>query len=77
MLNLNGLKLREKQTLRRALDVYSANPFLDFEDALSVAHMERQQLTAIVSYDTDFDKVANMTRIEPKGTVSISPKAAP
>jgi uncharacterized protein len=65
LINLNGLKLAHKRSFRRALDVYSANSFLDFEDALSVTHMDRQNLTEITSYDADIDKVAGLARVEP------------
>ncbi len=68
LLGLTGLKLLQKPNVRRALDVYAAHPFLDFEDALSVAHMERQNLTDITSYDADFDRVAAITRREPLST---------
>jgi predicted nucleic acid-binding protein len=66
LLSLSGLKLEKKQTFYRALDVYSANAFLDFEDALSVAHIERHGLSDITGYDTDFDRVAGMSRQEPR-----------
>ena len=65
LLGVTGLKLTNKTSYERALDVYAAHPFLDFEDALSVAHMERQSLRDITSYDADFDKVPNMQRREP------------
>jgi predicted nucleic acid-binding protein len=65
LVNLTGLKLDKKQSFRRALDIYSANAFLDFEDAMSVAHMERQGLSDNTSYDKDFDRVSGVARKEP------------
>lgn len=59
------LRLPEKRTVLRALDVYAAYPFLDFEDALSVAHMESAGISEIVSYDRGFDRVAGVSRVEP------------
>ena len=65
LLSVGGLKLAHKGNYTRALDIYAAHPFLDFEDALSVAHMERQGLTVLTSYDRDFDRVGGVTRKEP------------
>lgn len=65
ILSLRGLHLPQKNVCLGALDLYGASPFLDFEDALAVAHMERQGLTEIVSYDRDFDRVAGIQRVEP------------
>ena len=65
ILTLRSLRIPQKQVYIRALDVYAASPALDFEDALAVAHMERQRLTEIVSYDKDFDLVAGLQRVEP------------
>src|SRR5688500_9955236 len=39
VLRLRGLKLPNKRTVMRALDIYEAYPRLDFEDAPAVAHM--------------------------------------
>ena len=38
---------------------------MDFENCLALAHMERQQLKEIYSYDQDFDQVAHVERVEP------------
>lgn len=61
---LRGLKLPHKRTYLRALDIY-ATTNLDFVDALNVAHMERGQITTILTFDKDFDKVQGITRREP------------
>ncbi len=65
IVSLRGLRLPQKGVCLRALDLYGSSPFLDFEDALSVAHMERQGMTEIVSYDQDFDRLAGIQRSEP------------
>ena len=65
ILMLRGLRLPQKRVYIRALDLYAASPFLDFEDALAVAHMERQGVAEIVSYDRDFDLVVEVQRVEP------------
>jgi predicted nucleic acid-binding protein len=46
------------------LDLYSAYP-LDFEDALTIAHMERQKIKEVCTYDRGFDRVATLKRLEP------------
>ncbi len=67
LLSLPGLKLPSKRQLLHALDLYGDHPFLDFEDALSVATMERLKIAEIYSYDKDFDRLKGNTiiRIEP------------
>ena len=65
ILTLRGLKLPQKRVCLQALDLYASYPSVDFEDALAVAHMEQRGITAIVSYDRDFDRVAGLRRIEP------------
>ena len=66
ILSLSSLKLADKRQVLRALDLYSMNN-VDFEDALSIAIMERQAITAIYSYDEDFDRIQGSTikRVEP------------
>jgi len=65
ILSLRGLKLAQKGTYIRALDLWASYPAVDFEDVLSVAHMERQGLDEILSYDKDFDRIAGVRRFEP------------
>lgn len=65
LLSARGLKLPNKRMYLRALDLYETYSPLDFEDALAVAHMERQKISAIVSYDRDFDRVTQVSREEP------------
>jgi predicted nucleic acid-binding protein len=62
---LRGLHLPRKRSVRRALALYAAHSFLDFEDALTVASMERRGLAELYSYDADFDQLAGVTRYEP------------
>ncbi len=65
ILTLRGLRLPQKGVYLRALDIYASSPFLDFEDALAVAHMERRGIVEILSYDRDFDRVGGISRLEP------------
>ncbi len=65
ILTIRGLRLPQKRVYMEALDIYASFPSLDFEDALAVAHMKRQGINEIVSYDRDFDQVAGIQRVEP------------
>jgi hypothetical protein len=60
-----GLKLAHKRSYLRALDLFATYQGLDFEAALFVTHLERDQETELLSYDTDFDLVPGITRPEP------------
>ncbi len=63
---LAKLKLANKRTIVRALDLWvNAPASVDFVDALSVAHMERQQIATIASFDRDFDRFAQINHYEP------------
>ena len=64
LLSLRGLKLTYRKTYLRALDLY-ATYAIDFEDAMAVAHMERQKITEIMSYDKGFDRIQAVKRLEP------------
>ncbi len=66
ILALTKLRLANKRTIARALDLWvNAPASVDFVDALSVAHMERQQIATIASFDRDFDRFAQISRYEP------------
>ncbi|MCG3776180.1 MAG: tRNA(fMet)-specific endonuclease VapC [Nitrospira sp.] len=64
ILALEGLTLPNKPTYYEALDLFVAHN-IDFVDALNVAHMNRLGITEILSFDRDFDRVPNITRVEP------------
>ena len=65
MLAIRGLKLPQKGTYMRALELYASFPFLDFEDAVAAAYMERLGIREILSYDRDFDRLDGIARVEP------------
>jgi predicted nucleic acid-binding protein len=64
LLTLQGLRLPQRRMVLRAIDLYVAYE-IDFEDALIVAHMERQAVRELYSYDRDFDEVPGVKRQEP------------
>lgn len=65
IIGLRGLKLPNKRLYLHALDLYVSYPSLDFEDALTVAHMARANIEELYSYDGDFDRVSTVRRVEP------------
>ena len=64
IINLKGLKLPQKRLYIQALGIYAAKN-IDFEDALCFAYMEKRQIKEIYSYDSDFDKLKEIKRLEP------------
>jgi predicted nucleic acid-binding protein len=62
---LRGVRLSRRPLYLRALDLYGAHAFLDFEDAVQIAHMEDEGVDEILTYDRDFDRIASIRRIEP------------
>ncbi len=65
LLRLRGFRLPGKSVYLEALDLYAMHPALDFEDTLCVAHMRQLGIDEILSYDTDFDRVSTVERVEP------------
>jgi predicted nucleic acid-binding protein len=65
VLLLHGLKVPNKRRILRALDLYATHPQLDFEDCLTVAQIEQQNIATLMSYDRGFDRVVGITRDEP------------
>jgi predicted nucleic acid-binding protein len=64
--SLAGFRVPQKNTYRRALELWVATPQVrDFVDALSVAQMERLKIPTIASFDQDFDRFPQITRQEP------------
>ncbi len=65
LLRLRGLRLQDRGALLRALEVFELYDDLDFEDVLTVAHMEASGIPELLSYDTGFDVIPGLRRIEP------------
>jgi len=64
LIRLPGFKVRHRRALLRALELY-ARTNLDFGDALIVALMQGTDARIVYSYDTDFDKIEGIRRLEP------------
>lgn len=64
LVRLSHFKLKNRRAVLRALGLY-ATTTLDFGDAFIVASMEQASSKNVYSYDTDFDRIAGIQRIEP------------
>ncbi len=63
ILQLKGLQIPNRKMHQHAIDVFESTR-LDFADCLIAADMKRQGITEIVSYDRDFDRIADISRVE-------------
>lgn len=64
LLQLNGLRLDNKRTCLRALQLYGQLP-IDFTDCMIAAAIEEEHGRKLISYDSDFDRIPSIERIEP------------
>lgn len=64
LIEIKGLTVDHKRSLLEAIDLYEETR-LDFEDCLIVAHMRRNAIVGVVSYDRHFDRIPDVNRIEP------------
>ena len=65
LVQLRGFKVKHRQAVLRALDLFGMTPDLDFGDALILALMERERRLTVYSYDPDFDQFPHAQRLEP------------
>ncbi|MBI2887837.1 MAG: PIN domain-containing protein [Chloroflexi bacterium] len=63
LIELPGIRLPGKRRLRRVFELY-VDQNLPFADAYHVALMERLGLTAIATFDREFDRVPGIKRVE-------------
>jgi len=64
LVRLPGFKVENRAAVLRALELY-ASTMVDFSDALIVAAMEQAGSKTLYSYDTHFDRLQGITRMEP------------
>ena len=62
---MRGLRLPNKGRYKRVFDLYCSTR-LGFADAYNTAYMEARGVTEVYSYDTDFDRVEGVQRVEPE-----------
>jgi predicted nucleic acid-binding protein len=65
LLELPGIILPGKQHYREVFDLYVDHPSISFADCYHAVLMKQLGLKEIVSFDRDFDRLPNITRIEP------------
>jgi predicted nucleic-acid-binding protein len=64
ILNTPNLKVKEKNILIKAVNIYR-NSNIDFIDAYNYSHILANDSDSIFSYDSHFDKLESIRRIEP------------
>lgn len=65
ILRLRRVKLREKRTVLRALELWAEHPQLGFVDALTASYAQQKGME-LATFDTDFDQFAEITRWRPE-----------
>ena len=65
LVSLKQFKVSNRRMLLRALTIFATHG-IDFSDAILKAVMEHDRATALYSYDTDFDRFSDISRIEPQ-----------
>jgi predicted nucleic acid-binding protein len=64
LIALPGLEVQGEELFHRAFDIFVDNN-VSFADAYSAAFMERRAIKEIYSWDTDFDRIETVARVEP------------
>lgn len=64
VLALRHLQLAEKRLCRMALDLYVTKN-ISYADAYNALWMQEKGVTEVYSWDTEFDRVQELTRLEP------------
>jgi predicted nucleic acid-binding protein len=65
IISMRGLRLDAKQVYYDALDLFVAGR-ASFADAFNAAFMKSRRLTEIYTWDSDFDSMEGVTRVEPE-----------
>jgi predicted nucleic acid-binding protein len=64
IINLPGIKLPNKRMYERVFELYTSLN-IDYADAYNAALMESRKQPELYSYDTDFDRIVGLRRLEP------------
>jgi len=64
LLRLPGFRIRQRDIVLQALDLYAAHPF-DFTDAVIYAAILHSRSKVVYSFDQDFDDLPEISRQEP------------
>jgi predicted nucleic acid-binding protein len=65
LVRLPAFRVKNRRAVLAALRLYGTNPQLDFTDALIVALMHQSGPWLVCSWDTVYDRVEGITRLEP------------
>ncbi len=65
IISLRGLQLPGKNVYYQAFDLYISKN-ISFADAYNAAYMLSEKVSNIYSWDTDFDKIEGIVRLEPE-----------
>jgi len=65
ILDLRGIRLTGKHRYRRTFDLYVTITALSFADCYHAAYMESANLTDLIGFDRDMDRVSTIVRKEP------------
>ena len=65
ILRMRGLRLPSKTLCIAALDLYVEHN-ISYVDAFNALYMQSRGTTEVYSWDTDFDRIEGITRIEPE-----------
>jgi predicted nucleic acid-binding protein len=69
ILRSRGLKLPTKALCMAALNLF-AERNISYADAFNAVYMQSKGITEVYIWDTDFDRIKGITRIEPSGVIS-------
>ena len=64
LINLPGLKVPQKRLFGRIFELYTSLP-VDYVDCYHAAILEHRQEPELYSYDTHFDQLPTLRRLEP------------
>ncbi len=64
LLQLRGVKLRDKVVVLEAFEIWENNPKLGFVDALTASYA-KQPRAELATFDRDFDEISGITRWQP------------
>ncbi len=65
IISLRGLHLPGKNVYYQAFDLYVAHN-ISFADAYNAAYMLSEEISNIYTWDTDFDRIDGIVRLEPE-----------
>ncbi len=71
LINLRGLQIERKRMYRRVFDLYTTKA-IDYNDCYHAALIESRNEKDLYSFDTDFDRIPGLQRVEPEYPQSLA-----